>query len=59
MSKVVMPKSGSPPKRTASLVDKEARKHKTRSISQHDLVNKYFRRDAVLLYNIDLFRYVL
>ena len=54
-----MPKSGSPPKRTASLVDKEARKHKARSISQHDLVNKYFRRDAVLLYNIDLFRYVL
>ena len=60
MSKVelVNPKSGSPSKRTASLVDRETRKHKAQSICQHDLVNKYFRRDAVLLYNIDLFRYV-
>ena len=28
-------------------------------VSEHDLYHKYFRRDAVLLHNIDLFRYVL
>jgi len=27
-------------------------------LSQHDLLNKYFRRDAVVLRNVDLFRWV-
>jgi hypothetical protein len=31
---------------------------KTRGLSQHDLLNKYFRRDAVVLRNVDLLRYV-
>lgn len=29
---------------------------RTKTISQHDLLNKYFKRDAVLLRNIDLLR---
>lgn len=28
-------------------------------VSHHDLLNKYFRRDAVVIRNVDLFRYVL
>jgi len=28
------------------------------SVSQHDLLNKYFKRDAVVLRNIDILRYV-
>jgi phosphatidylethanolamine N-methyltransferase len=31
---------------------------KRRGMSQHDLLNRYFRRDAVVLRNIDLLRYV-
>jgi phosphatidylethanolamine N-methyltransferase len=31
---------------------------KKRGLSQHDLLNKYFRRDAVVLRNVDLLRYV-
>ena len=30
---------------------------KKRGLSQHDLLNKYFRRDAVVLRNVDLLRY--
>ena len=30
--------------------------HKRKALSQHDLLNKYFRRDAVILRNIDLLR---
>ena len=30
---------------------------RTRAISQHDLLNKYFKRDAVVLRNVDLLRY--
>ncbi|EEB88139.1 hypothetical protein MPER_14189, partial [Moniliophthora perniciosa FA553] len=30
---------------------------KKKVISQHDLLNKYFRRDTVVLKNLDLFRY--
>jgi phosphatidylethanolamine N-methyltransferase len=37
-------------------VDNGARKK--RGMSQHDLLNKYFRRDAVVLRNVDLLRYV-
>ena len=29
---------------------------KSKSISQHDLLNKYFRRDALVLRNVDLLR---
>lgn len=25
-------------------------------LSQHDLLNRYFRRDAVVFYNVDVFR---
>ena len=32
---------------------------RTKSVSQHDLLNKYFKRDAVVLRNVDLLRYVL
>ena len=32
---------------------------KKRGMSQHDLLNKYFRRDAVVLRNVDLLRYVV
>ena len=31
---------------------------KRRGMSEHDLLNRYFRRDAVVLRNIDLLRYV-
>jgi phosphatidylethanolamine N-methyltransferase len=44
-----------PPKRTAGLLA-ERKKIKEQGTSQHDLLNKYFRRDAVLLHNVDLFR---
>jgi phosphatidylethanolamine N-methyltransferase len=49
-------KSGTftPPKRTASFP--ERKKIKEQGTSQHDLLNKYFRRDTVLLHNVDLFR---
>jgi len=43
------------PKRTAGLLA-ERKKIKERGTSQHDLLNKYFRRDTVLLHNVDLFR---
>ena len=33
------------------------RTKKKRGLSQHDLLNRYFRRDAVVLRNIDLLRY--
>jgi phosphatidylethanolamine N-methyltransferase len=36
--------------------DNDAKKR--RGTSQHDLLNKYFRRDAVVLRNVDLLRYV-
>jgi phosphatidylethanolamine N-methyltransferase len=45
-----------PPKRTATSGDREMRRFKEHGVSQHDLFNKYFRRDTVLLHNIDLFR---
>jgi phosphatidylethanolamine N-methyltransferase len=32
---------------------------KKKSLSQHDLFNKYFRRDTVVLKNLDLLRFVL
>lgn len=32
---------------------------KRKAVSHHDLLNKYFRRDAVVLRNLDLLRYVL
>ncbi|KAF7373639.1 Phosphatidylethanolamine N-methyltransferase [Mycena sanguinolenta] len=32
---------------------------KKKAVSQHDLLNKYFRRDTVILKNLDLFRYAL
>jgi phosphatidylethanolamine N-methyltransferase len=53
---VATPKSGTftPPKRTPSMV--ERKKPKGHVMSQHDLLNKYFRRDSVLLHNVDLFR---
>jgi phosphatidylethanolamine N-methyltransferase len=31
---------------------------RTKAVSQHDLLNKYFKRDAVVLRNVDLLRYV-
>jgi phosphatidylethanolamine N-methyltransferase len=43
-----------PPKRTASTV--ERKRIKGSGTTQHDLLNKYFRRDTVLLHNVDLFR---
>jgi phosphatidylethanolamine N-methyltransferase len=30
---------------------------RTKAVSQHDLLNKYFKRDAVVLRNVDLLRY--
>ena len=30
---------------------------KNQSVSHHDLLNKYFKKDTVLVFNIDLFRY--
>jgi phosphatidylethanolamine N-methyltransferase len=44
-----------PPKRKTGLLA-ERKKTKERGTSQHDLLNKYFRRDTVLLHNVDLFR---
>jgi phosphatidylethanolamine N-methyltransferase len=53
---VVTSKSGTftPPKRISSTV--ERKKVQGQRISQHDLLNKYFRRDTVLLHNVDLLR---
>ena len=34
-------------------------RHRHKAISQHDLLNKYFRRDAVILKNVDLLRFVM
>lgn len=31
-------------------------RHKKKAVSQHDLLNKYFRRDAVVIRNIDFLR---
>lgn len=55
---MITPKTGSftPPKRTLSGADREGKRSKVRAVSQHDLLNKYFRRDTLLLHNIDLFR---
>lgn len=36
--------------------DSTAPRYRRKAISQHDLLNKYFRRDAVVLRNIDLLR---
>ncbi|KAF9463504.1 phosphatidylethanolamine N-methyltransferase [Collybia nuda] len=36
--------------------DTSAVRHKKKAVSQHDLLNKYFRRDAVIVRNIDLLR---
>jgi phosphatidylethanolamine N-methyltransferase len=51
-------KSGTftPPKRTASVIERK-KTTKGQGISQHDLLNKYFKRDTVLLHNVDLFRW--
>lgn len=32
------------------------KQQKSKTISQHDLLNKYFRRDALVLRNVDLLR---
>ena len=55
-SKVPTPNSGTftPPTRTASAM--ERKRAKGQRINQHDLLNKYFRRDTVLLHNLDLLR---
>lgn len=59
--KKVQPTSGiSSPSSFNSGVSLGARKQSSRVLmSQHDLLNKYFRRDVVILRNVDLFRYVL
>lgn len=33
-------------------------KSKTRAITQHDLLNRYFRNDTIMLHNLDLLRWV-
>lgn len=37
-------------------IDASAPRHKKKAMSQHDLLNKYFRRDAVVIRNIDFLR---
>ena len=42
----------------ASAATDALRYKKKQRISQHDLLNRYFRRDVVVFRNIDLLRYV-
>ncbi len=44
---------------TSSPLLSAATKTKTRAISQHDLLNRYFRNDTVMLHNLDPHRLVI
>lgn len=50
---------GKPRPVTAAIHGLPRRSSSRPRVSEHDLYHKYFRRDAVLLHNIDLFRHVL
>jgi hypothetical protein len=38
---------------------KSTKSHRPKAVSNHDLHNKYFRRDAILLRNLDIFRCIV
>ena len=53
--RVLQPARFSPP----PLAPKDKYRVKKQTVSQHDLFHRYFRKDTLLLHNIDLFRCVL
>lgn len=52
---VTTPRSGSP---VARFYSSATRSSKTRVLSQHDLLNMYFRKDVIMLRNFDFLRFV-